>query len=152
MIKLSTVNFIKVILWTCRHTWKTIKRVKSLKGCSSFIYLFIHLLPFKAFRLNIIITHYPNMPMQYTAIFKDCKMILFRWKCAIYFLIFAQNIDCGYLGPKITYTITNWILGPSGYTLEPSHWGGSNEYPQSMFWAKLRKMCIPAKRKVVCSS
>ena len=30
------------------------------------------------------------------------------------FLIFAQNIDCGYM-------------------LEPPHWGGSNEYPQSMF-------------------
>ena len=30
------------------------------------------------------------------------------------FLIFAQNID-------------------SGYILEPPHWGGSNEYPQSMF-------------------
>ena len=32
----------------------------------------------------------------------------------IIFLISAQNIDCGYL-------------------LEPSHRGGSNEYPQSMF-------------------
>ena len=29
-------------------------------------------------------------------------------------IFFAQNIDCG-------------------YTLEPPHWGGSNEYPQSMF-------------------
>ena len=36
------------------------------------------------------------------------------------FLIFAQNID-------------------RGYTLEPSRRGGSNEYPQSMFWAKLFK-------------
>ena len=34
-------------------------------------------------------------------------------KCDAY-LIFALNIDCGYL-------------------LEPSQWGGSNEYPQSMF-------------------
>ena len=30
------------------------------------------------------------------------------------FLIFAQNIDCGYM-------------------LEPPHRGGSNEYPQSIF-------------------
>ena len=30
---------------------------------------------------------------------------------------FAQNIDCG-------------------YTLEPPRQGGSNEYPQSMFWSK----------------
>ena len=33
------------------------------------------------------------------------------------FLIFAQNIDCG-------------------YTLEPPRRGDSNEYPQSMFWSK----------------
>ena len=36
------------------------------------------------------------------------------------FLIFAQNIDCG-------------------YTLEPPWRGGSNEYPQSMFWSKNKK-------------
>ena len=34
----------------------------------------------------------------------------------IIFLISAQNIDFG-------------------YSLEPPRWGGSNEYPQSMFWA-----------------
>ena len=36
------------------------------------------------------------------------------------FLIFAQNIDCG-------------------YTLEPPRRGGSNECPQSMFWSKNKK-------------
>ena len=36
------------------------------------------------------------------------------------FLIFAQNIDCG-------------------YTLELPRQGGSNEYPQSMFWNKNKK-------------
>ena len=36
------------------------------------------------------------------------------------FLIFAQNIDCG-------------------YTLVPPRRGGSNEYPQSMFWSKNKK-------------
>ena len=35
-------------------------------------------------------------------------------------LIFAQNIDCG-------------------YTLEPPWRGGSNEYPQSIFWSKNKK-------------
>ena len=35
----------------------------------------------------------------------------------IFFLIFAQNIDCG-------------------YTLEPPRRDGSNEDPQSMFWSK----------------
>ena len=33
----------------------------------------------------------------------------------------AQNIDCG-------------------YSLEQPHWGGSNKYPQSMFWAEIRKI------------
>ena len=39
----------------------------------------------------------------------------------IIFLISAQNIDCG-------------------YSLEPPHQGGSNEYPQSMFWAEIWKI------------
>ena len=38
----------------------------------------------------------------------------------IFFLIFAQNIDFG-------------------YTLELPRRGGSNEYPQSMFWSKNKK-------------
>ena len=38
----------------------------------------------------------------------------------IFFLLFAQNIDCG-------------------YSLEPHRRGGSNEYPQSMFWSKNKK-------------
>ena len=42
----------------------------------------------------------------------------------IFFLIFAQNIECG-------------------YTLEPPRQGGSNEYQQSMFWSKIRKIGIP---------
>ena len=37
------------------------------------------------------------------------------------FHISAQNIDCG-------------------YSLEPPGQGGSNEYPQSMFWAEIRKI------------
>ena len=36
------------------------------------------------------------------------------------FLISAQNIDCR-------------------YSLEPSRWGGSNEYPQSMFLSRNKK-------------
>ena len=43
-------------------------------------------------------------------------------KCDI-FHIFAQNMDRGYM-------------------LEPPHWVGSNEYPQSMFLSKNEK-CIP---------
>ena len=40
------------------------------------------------------------------------------------FFIRAQNIDCG-------------------YTFEPSRQGGSNEYPQSMFWIKITTIGIP---------
>ena len=40
--------------------------------------------------------HYENMPMQHTAIFHGCKNDKFQLKIFDYFLIFAQNIDCGY--------------------------------------------------------
>ena len=45
----------------------------------------------------------------------------FQIKKSDIFNISAQNIDCG-------------------YSLEPPHRGGSNEYPQSMFWAEIRKI------------
>ena len=51
--------------------------------------------------------------MSYTAIFHGCKKDNFQMKI-MFFLIFAQNIDCG-------------------YTLESPQLGGSNEYPQSVF-------------------
>ena len=60
------------------------------------------------------IVHYENMPMKYTEIFKVVKNEKFQVKNFDTFLIFAQNIDCG-------------------YTLEAPPRGGSNEYPQSMF-------------------
>ena len=58
--------------------------------------------------------------MQYTAIFHGCKNDNFHLIFFFFFHIFAQNIDCG-------------------YTLEPPQGGGSNEYPQSMFWSKNKK-------------
>ena len=64
--------------------------------------------------------HYANMSVQYTSIFHGCKTDNFQMNCFYIFLIFAQNIDCG-------------------YTLEPPQRGGSNEYPQSMFWSKNKK-------------
>ena len=64
--------------------------------------------------------HYENLPMQYTVISKAVKNGNFQPKIFDIFLIFAQNIDCG-------------------YTLEPPRRGGSNEYPQSMFWSKNKK-------------
>ena len=64
--------------------------------------------------------HYENLPMQYIEIFSPVKIENFQWKIFDIFLIFAQNIDCG-------------------YTLEPPRRGGSNEYPPSMFWSKNKK-------------
>ena len=60
------------------------------------------------------------MPMQYTEILKVVKYKKIQQKSFDIFLIFAQNIDCG-------------------STLEPPRRGGSNEYPQSMFWSKNKK-------------
>ena len=58
--------------------------------------------------------------MQYKEIFKVVKNEHFQLKNFDIFLIFAENIDCG-------------------YTLEPPRRGSSNEYPQSMFWSKNKK-------------
>ena len=67
------------------------------------------------------------MSVQYTAIFHGCKNDNFQMKNFDIFLIFAQNIDCG-------------------YTLETPQRGGSNEYPQSMFWSKKKeKYVYPSK-------
>ena len=55
-------------------------------------------------------THYENMPMQlYRDFYSFKKNENFQQKKIDIFLIFAQNIDCG-------------------YTLEPPRRGGCNEY------------------------
>ena len=59
--------------------------------------------------------HYANMSVQYTAIFHGYKNDHFQMKKFNIFLIFGQNIDCG-------------------YTLE---------LPQSMFWSKNKKNVYP---------
>ena len=65
-------------------------------------------------------SHFENMPMQYTELFEVVINANFQQKNVDSFLIFSQNIDCG-------------------YTLEP-HWqGGSNEYPKSMYLSKNKK-------------
>ena len=69
--------------------------------------------------------HYENLPMQYTKNFFSSKIENFHQKNFDIFLIFAQNIDCGYM------------LEPP--RLEPPHRGGSKEYAQSMFWSKNKK-------------
>ena len=51
--------------------------------------------------------HYANTPMQYTAIFHGCKNDNFQMKSFIFFLIFTQNIDCGYTYPKSIFWSEN---------------------------------------------
>ena len=58
--------------------------------------------------------HYKNTPIQIYSNFHLQKQKIFRQKSDTFFHISAQNIDCG-------------------YSLEPPRWGGSNEYPQSVF-------------------
>ena len=73
--------------------------------------------------------HYENLPMQQTEIFLALKIENFQLKNFDIFLIFVQNIDCGY------------TLEPprQGGSNELPRRGGSNEYPQSMFWNKNKK-------------
>ena len=57
--------------------------------------------------------------MQYNANFNGCKNDNLELKFFDYFLIFAVKNRSGYM-----------------YPLEPPKFGGSNEYPQSMFKSK----------------
>ena len=43
-----------------------------------------------------ILTHYENLPMQYTKILSALKMISCEWGKNDIFNIFTQNIDCGF--------------------------------------------------------
>ena len=65
--------------------------------------------------------HYENTPIQIYRKFYLQKLKNFQIKNSDIFHISAQNIDCG-------------------YSLEPPRRGGSNEYPQSMFLAEIRKI------------
>ena len=58
---------------------------------------------------------------KYIENFTTKKWKKFQIKNSYIFHISAQNIDCG-------------------YSLEPPRRGGSNEYPQSMFWAEIWKI------------
>ena len=65
--------------------------------------------------------HYENTPIQLYIKFFNQKKETFQIKNSDIFHIPAQNIDCG-------------------YSLEPPRRGGSNEYPQSMFFRKIREI------------
>ena len=57
---------------------------------------FFHYIETKPHFLLLPPFHYANMSVQYTAIFHGCKYGNFQMKKCDDFLIFAQNIDCGY--------------------------------------------------------
>ena len=64
--------------------------------CSLQMFLCCHLCSYKITKQYVNIKrHYANTLMQYTAIFHGCKKI-FSDEKMLFFLIFAQNIDCGY--------------------------------------------------------
>ena len=62
-----------------------------------------------------------HTPLQIYWKFHHQKTQDFSDKNSDIFHISAQNIDCG-------------------YSLEPPRRGGSNGYPQSLFWAEIRKI------------
>ena len=64
--------------------------------------------------------HYENTPIQILKILQ-LKNEIFQIKNSDTFYIPAQNID-------------------RGDSLEPPRWGGSNEYPQYLFFSKIRKI------------
>ena len=67
------------------------------------------------------LSHYENTPIQIYWTFHHQKTESFQIKFYFFFFhISAQNIDCG-------------------YSLEPPRWGGSNDYPQSMFLSRNKK-------------
>ena len=70
------------------------------------------------------IIYYENSPMQYTGIFAQLNMRKISLERNDNFYIVAQNID-------------------NEYTLELPRRGGSYEYPQSIFWIRNKKKCIP---------
>ena len=48
-------------------------------------------------------------------------------------------VKLGFAGVYIIFLISAEIID-CGYSLEPPRKGGSNEYPQSMFWAEIWKI------------
>ena len=73
----------------------------------------------KHFHSNIYISIMKTYPCNIERFFSALQIENFQLKKFV-ILIFAQNIDC-------------WS------TLEPPRRGGSNKYPQSMFWSKNKK-------------
>ena len=106
----SFVYFMSCPYWTRAYSNRTVRPYVFTSVCC-------HYCPTHACLLD----HYENTPIQ---IYRNSTSK--NWKFSVkklwYFLFYtsAQNIDCG-------------------YSLDPPRQGGANEYPQSMFWAEIRK-------------
>ena len=116
---------------------------------------------------NTVYTAKTCPPMQYIENFRDVKIekvTLENFDSCYFFLILLTTLILGTLktcvGKLLTALGTRLIRLASavitsthnqnidcGYTLEPPSQGGSNEYPQSMFWNKNKKiyvyLCMP---------
>ena len=77
--------------------------------------------PATIFKTRNEMVHYENTPSQIYRKFHLQKTENFHIKNSDIFHISAQNIDCG-------------------YSLEPPRRGGPNEYPQSMFLSRNKKI------------
>ena len=80
---------------------------------NGYVFLFLlndfHIILCNVFYLKYV--HYANTPMQYTAIFHGCKNVHFQMKIFNIFLIFAQNIDCGYFIEAVLTSTHNLCFG-----------------------------------------
>ena len=80
-------------------------------------------MPIESVRMSIVLQRFitKTCPCNKQRFFKVVKNE--NGKCFYIFLIFAQNIDCG-------------------YTLEPPRRGNCNKYPKSMYWRENKKFKV----------
>ena len=100
----QNVHFYKLCIWHC-HVF--------VKNMATHLWRQLH-------KASTCIDITKTRPCNKQRFFLALKIENFQLKNVDIFLIFAQNIDCG-------------------YSLEPPRRGGSIEYPQSMFWSKNKK-------------
>ena len=87
--ELSFENFDKsTSMQSAKCFWVLFDIITAILQCLFFIMNF--------YIFAIFVNHYANTPMQYTAIFHGCINDNFQMKNYDIFLLFAQNIDCGY--------------------------------------------------------
>ena len=111
------------ILFNCAEPFERIGNTFSTEGIFEIWWKLLKLFQKKTFKNYTIlyIYHYENTPIQIYRKISSPKTENFQIKIHDIIHVSAQNIDCG-------------------YSLEPPRIGGSNEYPQSKFWAEIRKI------------